>query len=1407
MTKTRSKLKIMGLMLTLVITVSLLGLFSFTASASAAADFTVTIDTGESVTLKDADGDGCYDIGTADELYAFAAIINNGNDGVNGELTANIVVNKNVLTADGDLNGDGSNFRVWTPIGYEVSISDREYFEGTFDGNNYTVSGLYYDGSAMYVGLFGYGYGATIRNVGILDSYMCSNYSDTSSRGYIGAVAAVFNYNGVSMENCYNKGTVIATTDRVYAGGVVGNIQSIKEILNCYNTGKVVGRSYVGGIVGYSTYSSLTDCYNTGDVSGDSYVGGLAGYSSLSKNYIERCNNTGNIHCTGNYAGGIVGYLSGSFSSSSDRAITNCYNTGNIHCTGNYIGGLAGYSDQYNSVIRNSYNVGNVSGIQLVGGIAGVNLSSVLNCYNLGEVSGTSYVGGVSGESNSEIQSCYNAGKISGGTPVGGIVGNNDYKSDTQNCYYLKDTAAGGIYGADAVGEAEVKTAEQFASGEIAYLLQGEQTEQLWGQVIEGENLDALPLLGVAKIYIGYASCSEKNYTNKADAYDEKPPHTVEINATCAHPAVCGVCGESYGEVDKTNHDETVKYENGFCPNGCYEPAILNADGCYEISNGGQLFWFAEYINTVDRTASATLTADIDLENRPWTPIGSTGQDSNNFRGVFDGQNHNIKGLYVVGGRAGFGFFGEVRCGTVKNFTIYGEVVADTDVNYVGGVIGSACGLNGTDHGLERNGATIQNIISYVNLTAKTHGIGMVGGFIGYVNHETLVENCSWYGTFDAGEYRVDSGAGGFIGRVYDTATVTIRRCAAYGTVKTAYKSGSFENRTDIYIGGFLSFSPSGAKTVLENNLWAGEIINSTDLDAANAHLSAYGTLNSDVNAINCYALEGTPYVTTGNEHTTGIFTVTSAQLLSGEIAYLLGNGWGQTIDTDDLPVVGGATVYKNRIGGCTEATYIYEYSNTQKDAVTTHAWNEGEITKNPTCIEKGTKTYTCTHNSEHTYTEDVAIDENAHKYDGEENCENCGEQMFVTINGETYPILGDITNTGIYFNHNESPAPGAWKAGDGYLVLIVKDSYYADVILYNATVDVRAIEDTVAVDIIKDHLDYYVYGTNNIYGNNRRAFHNGTVGEDTITNFIIDEDAVLNIYGDSDFDHLVVTCGRMNVYGRDISGDIGIAMQIIKSLTVKEGATLTAQGGKSDSGLTVGVWVRKETVVEGVLNAITVSTGKIETKETITFIVNGDVALNCDTFNPYPEGIGYDIVFSVPEGAGLTVPEGIRLDLDSFTRVDIGGELTVNGTLICTHEGGEATCTTLAVCDICKQGYGNIDENAHAHGSAWVTDEGEHWNECECGDKASKAPHVDDNGDNKCDTCDYAMPVHDPDDPGTTPPADNPPIGDEGGLGTGAVVGIVIGSAAVVGVGGFSLLWFVIKKKSFADLIAVFKG
>ena len=118
--------------------------------------------------------------------------------------------------------------------------------------------------------------------------------------------------------------------------------------------------------------------------------------------------------------------------------------------------------------------------------------------------------------------------------------------------------------------------------------------------------------------------------------------------------------------------------------------------------------------------------------------------------------------------------------------------------------------------------------------------------------------------------------------------------------------------------------------------------------------------------------------------------------------------------------------------------------------------------------------------------------------------------------------------------------------------------------------------------------------------------------------------------------------------------------------------------------------------------------------------------------------------------------------------------------------------------------------------------DSNNHWNECECGAKSNTASHQDSDNNGKCDTCEYTMEAPTPDstpntgtnpDPEPTPdptpnptPNPNEPNEAEKGLGTGAIVGIVIGSVLIVGIGAFALIWFVIKKKTFADLVLIFK-
>ncbi len=570
-------------------------------------------------------------------------------------------------------------------------------------------------------------------------------------------------------------------------------------------------------------------------------------------------------------------------------------------------------------IIGGSYGICSTKGITTINGGNIHGTSSGIYC-NSGTL--TVYGGTVTSDSDAVLVSSSASVTINGGSFTGGSYAVYGYSSCSATIN--GGEFSGGEYDLGGMGSVKVNDATfpEGLSVKDATLnaILGSGYAYWAGDTMLAPADDATEITDKGDITVKAACTHEsgtKSYTNNGD--DHTYTYSCcNLTVTENHnytDCVCPCGAESHIFIETSN---------GFCT-ACdtYQPAVdSNSDGYYEIGNAGQLFWFAQQVNVEgNREIKGVLTADIDLENRPWTPIGETGENNKNFRGVFDGQNHTIKGLYVEGGRAGLGFFGEVRTGTVKNFTIYGEVIVNTEVDYVGGVIGSICGVNGeTD--LERNGAIIQNITSYVNLTAKVHGVGMIGGFVGYANHQSLIENCSWYGTFDAGIYRVDSGAGGFIGKIQEnTSEVTIRNCGAYGTIKTNY-AGDYNNTATIYMGGFLSFSNTNAQTTLENCLFAGKFERGENL-TDQAFLGAFGTLRS-VNAIkNCYylgdgvleAVHSNSDLKPGSDNVE-ITSVTKAQLLSGEVAYKLGERFGQILEGENrqsYPVLGGEAVPSSR--------------------------------------------------------------------------------------------------------------------------------------------------------------------------------------------------------------------------------------------------------------------------------------------------------------------------------------------------------------------------------------------------------------------------------------------------------------------------------------------------------------
>ena len=205
----------------------------------------------------------------------------------------------------------------------------------------------------------------------------------------------------------------------------------------------------------------------------------------------------------GSYVGGVCGENQGT--------VTNCYNSGSV--TGVYrVGGLCG--DNYYGTQNNCYNTGSVTGRDMVGGLCGMNGSIVTNCYNTGSVAGTNSVGGVCGSNMwGTVTNCYNTGSVTGtGNYVGGVCEDTRF-SGVNNCYYI-DTCG-------AAGDGTSKTAEQFKSGEVAWLLQGEKAEQVWGQAIgtdesEGNKVYKLTLQNGEEANALYANSG--NFTLPAPA-------------------------------------------------------------------------------------------------------------------------------------------------------------------------------------------------------------------------------------------------------------------------------------------------------------------------------------------------------------------------------------------------------------------------------------------------------------------------------------------------------------------------------------------------------------------------------------------------------------------------------------------------------------------------------------------------------------------------------------------------------------------------------------------------------------------------------------------------------------------------------------------------------------------------
>jgi len=948
--------------------------------------------------LQDSDNDGYLEILDADDLYLFYREVNGGYSSCNAELLADITVNESLLCEDGTLS-EGDH-RVWKPIpGYT----------GSFEGNGHTVSGLYFDDpSVRYVGLFAFLEG-TVSNLTVADSYFCGNssvggiagscYGTVTGCNFFGSVSGDSYVGGIcgyaasaTINQCSNCATVSAGGN--YAGGIVGGGSA--DISDCQNSGNISGAEYVAGIIGKNE-RYLNGCTNTGNVSGTTYVGGIAGSSEFSG--ITGSCNEGNV--TGSIVGGIVGYAKAN-SQYGGTDVKSCYNSGTV--SGSTAGGILGRSHElgYNNHISQCYNTGNISGSINAGGIAG-RTSSVMSCYNTGEISGgyDVYVGGII--ANGSAKNCYSIGKITitNYSRHGHICGNDDYSAE--NCYYLNENAQ------SSTSSVRGATSAEFAGGGITYLL-GDS----FGQKI---GTDPFPVFGGAKVYRGYLHCGDTEYV-----YSNSPLRTDSSHTFV--DCVCSSCGYTAHVYDSDNM--------GYCTKcGGYKPCEdRDGDGVYEITNEGQLYWFADQIAKGRTSINAILVYDITVTREGWlSPL--------NYSGTFDGNGHTVAGLIRTKSADNLGLFGSISAsGTVKNVTVADstftgnrnvggiagrnngviencyssaniECISSLDSPmYFGGICGYNSGSIKNCHNTGEVGYASKyhggiagynsGTVSDCTNTAETHyGYKYSGGIVG--ENTSQVINCENYALIDCGGYaggiagnntgvikscrnngivygpgtQVTGSNNEYFGGIagYNSGTVTdcqnnkkLINMYSYGGGITGYNTGRIERcqnngavAVDYYCGGVCGYNEGTVRSCINDaetdgthyiggiagSQSGGSITSCCNLRNVYGYLDYIGSIAGPGSGTvkNCYhycffdgfilsSVEGSYEWKSPEEYE------------SGEVAFLLGEDFGQTLGCDKYPVLGGAKIYR-AYSDCSKTDYVY--SNEEIEQTYEHVY-DGDV-------------------------------------------------------------------------------------------------------------------------------------------------------------------------------------------------------------------------------------------------------------------------------------------------------------------------------------------------------------------------------------------------------------------------------------------------------------------------------
>lgn len=759
------------------------------------------------------------------------------------------------LASLGGRSFSGKSYRLTQDIDMEnVPMQPiKEFADGTFDGDGHTISNLTISAASGNAGLF-----AETNSSTVFKNIILHNVSVTLTGGSYAGVGGLIGkiYGSTTIQGCGVSGAVTYSSGYSYnsgnVGGLVGYLNGKCTIKESYSQAMIKNEnnnssSTAGGLLGktgnYYTLS-VTDCYASGDVTA---AGGRAGGF------------TGDVYCSNGYKHTYTNcYAAGKVTAPADKgfgfayssartgySFTKCYynNTANSEGCNQKDTTITGKSDidlkELAGELGNAYqkDAASINGgypiltwqyndptarptvtvtvtpadakliwddVEQTGGAEGV--------YTLTDQTQGQHTYTVSHE----------AGDYAAQTGTITVKSSDMKKTFTLAPNYYTLT----FEGVPSDGKLTVKnSADETLTGKsnVYNVPKGDYTYTVTGafgyqdktdgavQIVPGGGAvtETVQMVKQASATVRFDYAKDAAPTIKV-AYIESKWNKVPMSAGADGSYLLPV-GYKYewtfdsakyvaqsGEIDLNGVEagsvQTVEIPMSLKPTGSG-----TKDDPYLIADASQLRWFAAQVNDNSKsTICAQLTADIDLKDEEWTPIGKGSSYDNVYKGTFDGNDHEIKNLYVTGTTSNhYGLFGVLGAGgTIRNLTVSGSVeITGSGSNYygIGGIVGQLGGAgtieNCTNKANVSGNFNTAGIVGRVGSSGGTiracanlgdiSGSNSVGGIVGYAYYGVTVSHCYNRGAVTASV----SKAGGIVGFMDDSGA-KFSNCYTTGAVK-----------------------------------------------------------------------------------------------------------------------------------------------------------------------------------------------------------------------------------------------------------------------------------------------------------------------------------------------------------------------------------------------------------------------------------------------------------------------------------------------------------------------------------------------------------------------------------------------------------------------------------------------